>query len=376
MTAPLLVVEPTFGQWDHAAVNGAILRAVRLAFPQRRIVFAAAARQRQSVLESYPDLRELDQIEIGVLPPGGVTRARFVAQWRAIRGAVRTTGARTVLLLSGGPETFFVARLLVALDAGLRLFVVLHGLTPASLAWRSRDPRRRLFDYRAGMGRAQHERIRFIALEQHIAEALPALLGLRRRPLVWPHPLPDDIDDSLRIRDVSVPLRIVFPGTANAIKGFDVFSGAARKYASAALRFELVGYRPDGGAGGGSVGFEAPDAPLPRATYVERLSRASYAMLPLQPDVYRLTASGSMMDCIALRLPLITTANDAVLAMEREFGAVGFIFRNQAELGALLGQPEVLADAAQHAAFRAALGRAAAARGQEAMAVRIGRDLA
>lgn len=371
---PLLVAEPTFGDWDHGPFNAATLRAACDAFPGRAITFAASTRQHQTVLEADPALRDLPYRAIEVLPPGGVTRARFLAQWRAIRGAIRATGARSVLLLSGGPETFFVARLLVSLDAGLRLFIVLHGMGPEDFSWRSRDPRRRLFDYRAGMGWAQHPRIVFVALEEHIADALVPLLRLRRRPLVWPHPLPHDAAP-VDAADVTMPVRIAFPGTVSRNKGFAMFAEAARNCAAPELAFELVGYAPSCTQDDGTAAFEAPGEPLARADYVRRLQAAHFALLPLDPAVYRLTASGTMMDCMALGLPLITTANEAALAWERQYGKVGLLFRDADELAALLRAPELLANPEQHRAFRAALGRAAAARTPEAFALRLRRDL-
>jgi glycosyltransferase involved in cell wall biosynthesis len=373
---PLLVIEPTYRGSDHAPVNAGILDAIAAALPARPVVFASTPEQRAAVMAVLAGPPPAHR-PIEVPPPGRASLARLRAQLRALRGAVADTAARTAVLLSSGPETFFAAGLLAALDRGLRLFIVLHGNATALAGWRSRDPRHRLLDYRSGFRVAQRPNIRMVVLEPHIGEAVAARSRRLHHPcLVWPHPVAtrDFAPPCARAAPVP-PVRVAFLGATSAEKGFDTFLRLADAVPRTGVRLEVIGHRY------GPVAERCPDwlvpadRPLPREEYLRRLRAVDYVCLPLRREVYELTASGSLLDCIANLVPVIATRSRAIERLEREHGAIGFIGDDEAQLRSLLCEPGRLADPTAYAGFREALRRVRDARLPASLARRLRDDL-
>ena len=185
----LLIVEPTYHGPDHAPLNAAVLTACRIAFPERRLVFASSPPHFAGVAALLGRDALPDFIPIEVLPPVGSHIPRFLAQFNGIRRAIAQAEAPMALLLSSGPETFFAARALVSLHRRLRLSIMLHGNAGLLLERRTRDPLFRVFDYTAGFDATRHGRIRTIVLEEHIAQMLAQAFPARPPCLVWPHPV-------------------------------------------------------------------------------------------------------------------------------------------------------------------------------------------
>src|SRR5271167_3147542 len=79
------IIEPTYGQHDHAAINAALIKAVALAFPGEEMAFAASPLHRHHIEQSRGLPPHTSAVDIAVPPPGGISFRRFAAQWQAIR---------------------------------------------------------------------------------------------------------------------------------------------------------------------------------------------------------------------------------------------------------------------------------------------------
>jgi glycosyltransferase involved in cell wall biosynthesis len=227
----------------------------------------------------------------------------------------------------------------------------LHNAT----TWRSRDPRHRFLDSRSSLFVGRHSPIRFVVLEAAIREAALALNLLpASRTDVWPHPISDD-----EARSPSHPLQpeklsIAFLGAAKRSKGFDKFLDIMRvalRHDPRGYKFSLIGAIYDRFAAVDLVGIELSDDMLPRSEYLDRLRRVDYVCMPLEPDTYALTASASLLDCVASATPLIATRTAAVAHMAVA-GPIGFLADSPDALADIVLDRARLADRATYEMFQ------------------------
>lgn len=362
----IAILEPTYALKDHAAINAAILHAFAEAFPDERMVFAAAPVQRAEISQVTPMPPGIAGTDLAVMEPGGVRLSRALVQWRAARAIVRAERPRFLVLLSSGPETFFAARALAAEFSDLEILIVLHGNLNDAVGWRSRDPRRRLFDYRAGLRTADHPKIRFVVLEQHIGDAAIEL-GLIRTSamLVWPHPLPPGELHSGHALPASGPIKVAFVGAATRSKGFDRFLSLLADLRQAGVQncqFSVIGCALESFPEATALGLVLPPTPLSREEFLVQLRAVDYVLLPMMERRYELTASGSLLDCIGQAKPVISLNFVGVREMARQFGEIGWVCRSMSEMRKLLADGRVIRDPAAYDRFRRNLVSASATR--------------
>lgn len=352
----IVVAEPTYRDAEHAAVNGSILRAITLACGAAAFAatpahqaFVAEAFRTETLEDALPDITA-EPIEVMV--PGGIHLRRMRAQWQALSGLVRRHRPRTMVLLSAGPETLFVARLLVTRHRALRLFVVMHGNLGRATGWRSRDPRHRLIDIRSGLAISRHPRIRLVVLETHIPAAAVAA-GLGHDLLVWP--LPSNQQEQPPPAPWSPPgrLRLTFVGTANRQKGFGQIV-ALQHDAGTDYDWAVAGTLSKEFTAADAAGFDVPPGRLSRPDFLAAVRRADYAILSFGPE-YAFTASGSLMDCITQRKPLIAVTNTLLAQLQAQYGPFGHLCADPASMAALLREPDRLRDLVAYAAFQRTL---------------------
>ncbi len=376
------IIEPTYGQHDHAAVNAALVRAVALAFPDEKILFAASPMHRRYVESSCRLPPQVSTIDIAVPPPGGVSVRRLTAQWRAFRAVMGGVNKpRAVILLSSGPETFFASRLIAAEFGAVSLFIVLHGNLNDAVGRRSRDPRRRLFDYRSGLAAARHPRIKLIVLEEHIRTAAIRLqLAPAPSLLTWPLPLnEDEIEKSALRRAAGSPIRIAFIGAATHNKGFDKFLTLARALSNCSAKrryeFRLIGAMIEEFPEAVHSNIPLSAQPLARDAFIRNLREIDYVILPFMVDTYALTASGSLLDCVSQQKPIISLDFPAVRNLTERFGRIGFVCDSMEEMQNLLLSCQDVSDAVVYANFCDRLATISASRTTVATAGVIRRDI-
>ena len=347
----LVVAEPTYGDEEHATINAVIAGVVM----PGAVALAATPRHHAALLAAAPGAARPPAEIIDVLPPGGVTIRRMRMQWRGLAALVARHQATRLLLLSAGPETLFVARALVARHRQLQIHAVMHGNMADLPGWRSRDPRRRWIDLRAGLGIAHHPRIHLVVLEDFIASAAAAggsgWRGIANPLTVWPHPTAAEEEPVASTWAPGPRLRLTVPGVANREKGFDdVLTLAAATpqhdwFVTGRLGSE---YRE------GPPPMPAAPGRLSRGDYLRTLRGADYAVLMQQP-AYDLIASGSVLDCATNRVPLIALRTPALTALFAPYGAPGYLVPDIEAARALL-HSLALRDPATYARFQASLG--------------------
>lgn len=351
------ILEQTYARHDHASSNAALIQAVALAFPDEDFLFASTAEQRGYVEEFRPLSPRTQYMDITVPPPGGVSVRRFAAQWRAIRGVIRRAKPHTCILLSSGPETFFAARAIVTEFSSVVLFIVLHGNLNDATGWRSRDPRRRFFDYRAGLAAARHDRIRLVVLEDYIRS-----VALRERLLpgaatfVWPTAFNEcELADPVGLRTDGSPIRIAFLGSATKNKGFDKFLDLARVFDASDYEFRFIGSALEEFPEAALAKIEMPPGHLTREDFIRRLRDVDYVFTPYSEKIYEFSASGSLLDCISQTKPVISLDFAGVRELAERWGDIGFICKSMEQVKALLSRKADLSNPALYSKYQANL---------------------
>lgn len=352
----IAVLEPVFANPNHAAVNAGLLQAIMLGAPREAVTFVAAPAHRAAVMETFgTENPEPGRLDVELMPPGGISVARIAAQLRIMRKAVRTLRPRALVCLSSTPETFFACRLLGLMARDVRIIVVLHGNLHDATGWRSRNPVHRLLDSRSSLLVGRYSPIRFVVLETAIREAALALdLLPADRTDVWPLPINDSEVSPPAKRPSSGRIGIAFIGAAKRSKGFGQFlelMQRVRQHRPDDYNFSLIGVLYDRFTATELAGLIVADGMLERNDYIERLRNVDYACLPLQRDTYALTASGSLIDCIATATPLIATRTPAIEHLSRG-GPIGFLADTPEALADIVLDHGRLADREQHALFQ------------------------
>lgn len=348
----IFIIEPACRGLEHSPVNSAMVQVCRLAFPEQRIRFHAEKTHLAAVQNLLPS-RTRDGVEwVGInVPPryAGFGRRIFtellllrhvLAQARLNRGHV--------LLLSSLASTIVGVKLVHMLSRNkVHVQAILHGNLSEVAAWRSRNPLVRAFDLRSALSFGADRRLRYIVLEAGIAQQLAQILPRVQSAVDWiSHPIPPQ--EGAEAPDLpSLPLNVSFLGLASPLKGFDIFVETAQRVlrrCPGQVRFHAIGRLPPNTPPREfSALTTAPHRDvLPRELYIEAIKATHYVCLPFQGAHYELSASGTLLDAIAWRKPIIALPSSAA----RE------IFADSPDIGHLCSTPnelvEVITDLARN----------------------------
>jgi glycosyltransferase involved in cell wall biosynthesis len=147
----------------------------------------------------------------------------------------------------------------------------------------------------AGSIRAELERIAPRTARHVVAIDLPSVLG----------DLPAD-----GVERPAGSLRFGFVGGGRSAKGFREFIDLAARIRRRhpEVVFEVIGSVPDSVPRSELTGLDWSSEKLPLTEFVRRLRRLSHVVWLGDPKHYRLVASGSLVDSIALGLPVVYLA--------------------------------------------------------------------
>lgn len=211
-----------------------------------------------------------------------------------------------------------------------RVDVLFHATLAEPLGWRSRNPLRRRLDMFGVLGRRFPSSVRLIFLEEGIADQAAHLLHPRTLRAVMPHPilaLPGEDAGSVP----GAAIDVGFLGESNPGKGFEHFLALARRGVHH-LRLHCVGRKGAHYDVACDPLFATPPAreKLDQADF-DRLARANdLIFLPLDPPMYDLVASGTLLDCVRFAIPPVVPRNAVVTAIEQRYGRFAFIVPDQA----------------------------------------------
>lgn len=323
------VIEPVRLGAEHLVFNSALLQSVAEAFPNEKIEFWAHQSHLDKISTAISPALQITLKAISVAPRRGTLWQRLGPD-RAIANQMFTavTPADRVIFSSITASLLLALRFNVRrLNSKYQLGAVVHGGL-SELRWR---PRFNLFkrwtSLRSAMATVP-KWLSFWVLEQSIADALPRFAPeLASRFAVFPHPLPPDLVDLIH-EPPQQPLTIGLLGLATPQKGLLRFLNVASALRGRAAKFHIVGrIHQDWRAKVAEqlvVLQQQPEAePMPRPLFVERARRLTYGAFFFDGEHYSLTASGVLLDCIALGIPLLGCHHPLFTALEKEVGEIG-----------------------------------------------------
>jgi glycosyltransferase involved in cell wall biosynthesis len=246
--------------------------------------------------------------------------------------------------LSSTPTAIFAASWLTKLLKGRKLGVQvgLHGNANDISGWRTRNPLLRQFDLVSALAASHSSRLRYLVLERAIRDELQRQIpALASRVDILPLPVNIDEFDLAARLPLREPVKIGFVGVATPAKGIDIYLRIAadlkRKY-GARMEFHHVGRVLPGTDLSAFSCLDHPvsEAQLPRDEFIRRVSELHYFVFPYREGYYNLSASGALIDAITWRKPVIATALPFVTQIFDEFGDVGYLCADEAEIRAAL----------------------------------------
>lgn len=338
----IIIVEPVRLGLEHQAFNAALVQAAVAAFPADEVQFWAEQSHLDSVAEMVDPALGVKLVAVATAPRRASLWQRLGADSRLARqaiGCARRSGCR-VIFSSVTIPLLWACRLAGGSTAH-QVGGVLHGGL-AELRWRPRfNLWKRWISLRWALAKCPRW-MTFWVLEQSIAEALGRFAPeLVERFSVFPHPLPPDLV-GVRHQPPIVPLAIGLLGLATPQKGLLRFLAVAEAFYSRGAEFHLVGRIHDEWRGKVedqlSVLAEPPEVePMPREIFVQRVSALSYSAFFFEGEHYALTASGVLLDCIALGIPLLACRHPMFQALEEEVGEIGHFCEPGDELAMVAG---------------------------------------
>lgn len=218
---------------------------------------------------------------------------------------------------------------------------VLHG----GLAQDLRVPRFNCFERAISLRNAMKSspaNIRFAVLETPISKELVRRVpDLDGRVSVLPHPLPTDLmfHEPVEEKDKKDAVHVGLLGLCTPQKGLFRFLRLA-KYAHdngvSGVRFEIVGRLHEDSVSAArpfmNYLWRQPSADrVPRHEFVRSVSILDYGAFLFEGNHYEMTASGVLLDCVGLGVPLVKSENILFRSLEAEVGKIGLTLPEEPE---------------------------------------------
>jgi hypothetical protein len=348
MTMPTIAVFDFLShEFMHHPFNEAYLRLLRAAFPGDRVIFHARPGHVERLRSRFG---AADGIEFRSCPPFAAPFG--LSRHNPIAGRLGARRCRGRIVASVGAEKLRMAAVL-GVDANLYavlrrtwprfspapLHMILHNHLAAAMEWRSRNPFYRAFDFLAVLQRPLPPRLRLIALELGISDAIAEIApAIAASVETLEHPvLVSEWGEAPPEGSVPAVLRIGFLGHSSIDKGFGLFTGLARECHGPALEFHAIGLASSEVHTLDLSGLSRMPAAtsVPRDDYVAALAEIDLVCLPLSRN-YQYVASGSIIDAIAALKPLVCVRNRSLDAIVARYGAIGYMAESEDDLATFI----------------------------------------
>ncbi len=320
----------------HLPFNEGYVKAVSLAFPSRRIVFAACSghvKNLKRTIEHLPNVEfkvvpQFDELLEGHShhhPIYGRKAAKFYTNWIKENFDLENIGLITILG-ARAPMINVMKRFWKKMPG--ECHYLQHNQLGISMDWRSRNPIERYFDYisvlKRGLPKNQKLIVLELGLDEVIVDIAPAMKGsveVIEHPVLQTEWLPPTSPN------LEGPIKVAFLGHCGRGKGFDTFCDIAKKFSSSRLEFYAIGKENSSQAADfdtSSLCIAPSKTHLAREKFVELLRQIDLVCLPL-PSSVSYVSSGSIIDAFAAAKPLITSTNQSHRAIKEKYGEFGVL---------------------------------------------------
>lgn len=344
----IMSAEPMCVGHEHARVNAALLHAVRLAFPEKRLFFFAEP-EHGRIVRAHLDSQGACDVAVVALPRipnrhdvGLCSRADAFFFCGKLLHKARRLEARQVLLTAiNTPLLFFLNLWLTVCYRELRVIGVAHSLmqnltfSPPRLA-----PGR--ITLRKTLQRCSPSRLTIFVPGESIRQAAVARAPEIERCLQvldFCYDFPTRVESSPGIP----PMRFGFLGVGTRRKGIELFYRLAdvvqQANPSGAVEFLVVGLlqdSPTGTEAKAPVFVPCPDRFLEPAEQNRLIARVHYAVFPYVATEYELVASAAFLDALAALKPVVALRNSYFAAQFERMGDIGYLCDTESEIIAVV----------------------------------------
>jgi hypothetical protein len=198
-----------------------------------------------------------------------------------------------------------------------------------------------MLDLKSCLAFCRGQNFRYVVLEEGIKRALNGRSpGLTPFVDVIPHPV-NEFELGGELPPIGYPAGLGMLGAITEAKGFPTYAELAAKLTpkhGSRLHFHIVGRISRQFEKFDFTCFEPPVSfvDIPRKTFIERARHLHFVCFPLQGDYYSLAASGTLIDAITLRKPIIALSSLLLEPLFEEFGDIGYLCKDKVEFEAVL----------------------------------------
>jgi glycosyltransferase involved in cell wall biosynthesis len=327
----IVILEPMRVGMEHQAVNAGLTQAVCHAMPGEKVLLLAERLHLNYISELLPVDLPVQMMPVNVAPRSSSLWQRlpadFLLVWR-VRKLI-THPANYIIFSSVSIPLFWALRLIHFAPVHCVIAVIHSGLAELRV-----QPRFNLFkrwtSFRWALTRSPSW-LRFIVLEQSIHQSIRRYApDLIVRFDVLPHPLPIDVIRTSNIdRELPQRLTIGMLGLATPQKGLFRFLELAETLKGEKACFQIVGrihesFKEAVESRLSVLELPPESSPMPRPIFIQRIQHLTYAAFFFEGGHYSLTASGVLLDCIALGIPLLGYRHPMFSLLEAEAGEIGY----------------------------------------------------
>jgi len=335
-----IVCEPIAQGLEHIPFNAALLKTIRIAYPDKRINFWGEVTHIEEIKKqlgiTYSATISWSTLALPQRHSGFYKR--FVPDRKTIKSLLNVlneeaSGAVLVITFGNASIMWTLKYYVASVKRDKRIQVILHG-DFSKLRYRTSlknhlNPFYHIGTLKTALRFACDQRIQYIVLEKAIHDAIMEEMPfLRDRFSVFEHPVPGD-DKPVGICDLRSPVQIGFLGSASERKGFKRYLQVAadvKRQLPGLVDFHLIGYISEHQKG---YDFDClNDQPntqrLKRKEYIDRLNKLHFVCLFYDKE-YELTASGVLLDCMEYGKPIIASRLPIFETLERKLHDIGYL---------------------------------------------------
>ncbi len=327
----IIFIEPNFKGFTHYNVNRSFLLAYINTYHDSKIHVVAdeshianIAKDVESQIQSHYIDYELETKKIN---RSGWNY--YLAPWKRLKmylkilKKIQVKSGDQLFFASNNEFDFFCGWLLSKRYTNINISFVCHANLNQIYTWQSKNPLRSFFQYKTALQRLAKTKIKLICLENLVAKNLIKVSPcLSQNIKIIPHPI-DEIYTATTSTNNKDKLNIAFVGILSVEKRPELFEELTNNLDQEKFNCSVIGWAHDKDQYHFKNCIHEPkSSPLDQKLMLELLLSCDFICLLHDPEHYKLSASGVLLDAIKFEKPIIHLDSELVLDIEKRHGEV------------------------------------------------------
>lgn len=326
----IAICEPQCTGFAHEAINSAFVYAVRLAFPDERIILFADqshidAIKRMFVINNIV----IDNIEYRSIKIRPLTYFTFSATFYSLLlfnellRELKRLGIKRLLLLSISSDGLYAMKMLKF--NSISCSMALHGV----FEWIAKGPynpyksiiHRKLFNFKRAIQWRHSNNFNYIALSPHVLNEANKYIDVARYnisaiylPFIFP------TYKTITKKSEFIRFATIGKGSPSKVK---YIANALNKRNTQRYEMKIIGGSVDGIEGIANISCVSPNKSLTRDEIEEHVKGVDIFLMLFDKDAYMLSCSGSLFEAFAYVKPIIFLSNSCV-SFFNSIGNIGY----------------------------------------------------